>query len=122
MRELARRSTEDYSTITSLDQINRQPKSRFERGYPGQGTAEWWALRLRYEDLLGAKLRRERSESKLQPTFNEAEAVAAKWSALGNETADRDYQSCVRVIGPNKPLKRRDWLDLASDAIKGIRR
>ena len=122
MRELAKRSTEDYSTVTSLDQINRQPKSRFEKGYPGQGTPEWWALRLRYEELLNAKLRRERSQSSMKPSFNEAEAIAAKWAALGNETADKDYQSFVKVVGPNRPMKRRDWLDLATDAIKGMKR
>jgi hypothetical protein len=120
MKELGRFSAEDYSSITSLEQINRQPKSRFERGYPGQGSPEWWALREKYEAILVAKVRRERAESRMKFLHNDAEELAAKWAAMGNETADKDYQDFVRVLGPNAAPRKKDWLDATANALKRI--
>ena len=48
LRDMARLATEDFSRIESLDQV-RPP-------YPARGTPNWWALRLRYEELLNRKI------------------------------------------------------------------
>lgn len=84
MREMARGATETYRHIDSLEGI-RPP-------YPARGTPNWWALRIRYEELLFSKIRRQRAESKLALPEKPDQANAAKWSALGNEAADADYQ------------------------------
>lgn len=107
MRELARHATEDYSRIDSLDQI-KPP-------YPAQGTPNWWALRLRYEQLLMARIRRDRANSAIPCRVNEGEATAAKWAALGNEQADSDYQSYVKPAAEiyarqRASRDRKDWL------------
>lgn len=91
MRDMARLSKDAFSDITSLEQINRK-HPRFEKGYPGAGSPEWWALRLRYEGLLMAEIRKSRSGSLKTTPIDPARATAAKWAALGNEQADVDYQ------------------------------
>jgi hypothetical protein len=116
LRELSRKSQIDYSDITSLEQINRKEKGRFERGYPGAWTPEWCALRLRYEEILLGDIRKARKASKHVSTVNEPEAEAAKWAALGNETADRDYQQFAPV-DTAAPDVRKHWRKDATDAI-----
>jgi len=115
---MARHSREDFSTVGSLDMISRRPKTRFETGFPASGSPEWWALRKRYEELLFTEVRRLRASSCIPCKINHSEAEAARWAALGNEAADRDYQSFVKSIGPNTPPRRKDWLHAASEAIK----
>jgi hypothetical protein len=111
MRDLAAMATEDYSRIDSLEAI-KPP-------FPAQGSPNWWALRLRYEELLFTKIRRQRSDSVIPVRVNTAEAEAAKWAALGNEQADKDYQSFVPTAAAvNK--RRRDWLDAAAEAVKRV--
>ena len=107
MHDLARLSREDYSDVHSLDSISRGPRTRFEGGYPAQGTPEWWALRQRYEELLMAKIRRDRAGSPIRTQHDrDREYEAAKWASLGNEDADREYQSHAHQPG------RPDWLGL----------
>jgi hypothetical protein len=84
MRELARLATERYMQLESLEQI-KPP-------YPGHGSPNWWALRLRCEELLEARIRKGWRGAMFQPDWNHARSEAAKWSAIGNEDADRDYQ------------------------------
>ncbi len=91
MREMARLATENYARIESLEQI-RPP-------YPARGTPNWWSLRLRYEQLLHTRLRRERDGQPL-PGDGEQQATRAKWTALGNELATLEYQRDGRT---------RDW-------------
>lgn len=83
---MARLATENYARLESFADI-KPP-------YPERGSPNWWALRQRYEQLLAARLRMDR-EGKT-PAFDHNEAVAARWAALGNETADADYQRYVR--------------------------
>jgi hypothetical protein len=118
---LARLSKQDFSDIGSLDMISRRPKTRFEAGYPANGTPEWWALRKRYEELLFSKIRAERAASHMPCRVNEPEAEAAKWAALGNETADRDYQQFSNVpmdapdyIGARRAARSPDWLQASA--------
>lgn len=101
MRELARGATESYERIQSLDQI-KPP-------YPAFGSPNWWALRLRYEQLLLAKIRRQRADSPLCCTVNEPEGHAAKWGALGNEHADHDYQLFANVPAEAPDVRKRFW-------------
>jgi hypothetical protein len=116
LRECSRLSTQKFGDITSLEQINRKPGSRFEKGYPGQGTPEWWALRMQYEEILLGNIRKDRKASNHVSTVNEPEAEAAKWAALGNETADRDYCDFARV-DTTAPDVRKHWRKDATDAI-----
>jgi hypothetical protein len=85
--ELAASATEKFLHLESLKDI-RAP-------YPAHGSPNWWSLRKRYEDLLFAEVRRQRSGKGIKNSINEAEAHAAKWAALGNERADMDYQAFV---------------------------
>jgi hypothetical protein len=88
MREMARLATERYGHLDSLAAI-RPP-------YPAQGTPNWWALRLRYRELLSRDVRRHRAGSALRFDEREDIALAAEWSALGNEAADQDYRAMPR--------------------------
>ena len=118
---MARHSTADFSGIDSLEMISRKPKTRFEGGYPASGEAEWWALRRRYEQLLFAEIRKLRASSSIPCKVNEPEADAAKWSALGNETADRDYQQFANVPmdAPDCRKNRPDWLQMQASKALG---
>ena len=89
MRELARHATENFSRLESLE--------NFRPPYPAQGTPNWWALRLQYETVLLGKLRKERAKSPMECRLNNLECDAAKWAAIGNEDADRDYQELAPV-------------------------
>ena len=105
MRDLARHATEDYSRVESIE--------AFRPPYPGQGTPNWWAMRLRYEQLLMAKIRKSRAGTQIKSKpINEAELDAAKWAALGNEQANADYQGFVpsahQVIDRQR---QKGWLD-----------
>lgn len=120
MRELARFATENYSSIDSID--------RFRPPFPAQGTPNWWAMRQRYEELLLARVRRDRNGARLAgPSTaskvagadlnHEAHANSAKWAALGNEDADVDYQRAgksrewwLATWNPAAAMKRPDWL------------
>lgn len=99
MRDMARLATEDFSRIESLEQI-KPP-------YPGQGTPNWWALRLRYEEILTKRLRKDRN-GEVSPKSEEWEC--AKWAALGNEDADRRYQKFVPTAHEVLARQRPDWL------------
>jgi len=99
LAEMSRLATEDYSKIDSIDQI-RPP-------YPAHGTPNWWALRRRYEQLLLARVRRERKDAPLAGPTALAKVVgadfdqdrhcrAATWASLGNERAVVDYQRAGR--------------------------
>lgn len=120
MRTLARLSKVDFSDIDSLDAINRRKGSRFENGYPANGTPEWWALRYRYEQLLKASIRKLRSGTHIKAGDTpEDEADAAKWAALGNEQADADYRAFVpSVYEVTERQKRRckGWLEAQAEA------
>ena len=87
MRAMARLATEDYSRIDSLEKI-RPP-------YPAHGSPNWWALRLRLEELLAEKHRRAWKNALIATRMNVAEAQAAKWSALGNEYGEQVYAAMV---------------------------
>jgi hypothetical protein len=108
MREMARGATESYDRIDALDQI-KPP-------YPAQGSPNWWALRMRYEQLLMAKIRRHRADNHLNLPLNAPEAEAAKWAALGNETADRDYHMFANVPA-NVPDMRKRFRQEAARAL-----
>jgi hypothetical protein len=110
LKECARFATEDYSRLDSLDQI-KPP-------YPAQGTPNWWALRAKYEELLFVRIRKARSGGGIKNRVNNAEAEAAKWAALGNEQADKDYQSFVPPA--TEVVKRRGWLEAAAEAAKRV--
>jgi len=114
LTEMAKFATENYAKIDSIDAI-RPP-------YPAHGTANWWALRKRYEELLFARICKERAASKHRTSINEPEAEAAKWAALGNETADRDYRDFAKgdLTAPDARLTRRNWLDAAVDAARKL--
>jgi hypothetical protein len=101
-------ATENYAKHDSLESI-RPP-------YPAHGTPNWWALRQRYEDLLFARIRKDRNASNHKSTINQPEAEAAKWSALGNETADRDYVDFAPV-DTSAPDVRRNWRSAVENAI-----
>ena len=116
LRELSRLSPRDFSEIESLEQISRRERAMFERGYPASATPEWWALRKRYEEILLGKIRKERKDSKSPSRVNEPEAEAAKWCALGNETAQRDYEDFARV-DTSAPDCRRNWQKEAENAL-----
>ena len=112
---MARHSREDFSTVASLDMISRKPKTRFEGGYPASGSPEWWALRKRYEELLFDSVRKLRASSCIPCKINHPEAEAARWAALGNEAADRDYQQFANVPldAPDcRKGRRADWLQM----------
>lgn len=96
MHELAKLATEKYDHIDSLEQI-RPP-------YPAHGTSNWWALRLRYEQILNARLCRERA-GKVYPT--EQRDVLAKWTALGHEQSTKDYERDGK--------SREQWLEGTSE-------
>ena len=81
-------ATETYAHIESAEQI-KPP-------YPAQGSPNWWALRKRYEELLLGRIRKQRAAATIRLPINDAECVAAKWAALGNEEADREYQRLAR--------------------------
>ena len=117
MRELARLSPRDFSEVGSLEQISRREKAMFEKGYPASGTPEWWALRKRYEELLLGQIRKERNAGKFPSRVNNPEAEAAKWCALGNETAQKDYEDFAPV-DTSAPDVRRNWLDAATKAAR----
>ena len=117
IRSMARLATEDYSSLDSLQQISRDRGSRFEKGYPAHGSPNWWALRIRYEQLLLGKVRKERAASKLRCDEKLDEWDAAKWAALGNEQADRDYQGFV-PSATEVHDRRRNWLDIAMNAAR----
>ena len=102
--EMGRLSSEDYSTITSMEQVSRREKSRFERGYPANGTPEWWALRHRIEEILHKQQRDLRKAYPLAQDRDEHRsrhehelATTARWVSLGNEDAQADYER----IDPN---------------------
>jgi hypothetical protein len=105
---MARFATENYAKFDSLESI-RPP-------YPASGTPNWWALRKRYEELLLGRIRKERNASAFKGRMNEPEAEAAKWAAIGNETADRDYQQFAPV-DTSAPNVRKHWREDAIDAI-----
>lgn len=109
MREMARLATENYSRIDSLEQI-RAP-------YPANGTPNWWALRLRYEELLLARIRKDRKGVKLP---NEDECESAKWAAIGNEEADRRYQSYVPTAEQVAKRTRPNWIAMQADIAKRL--
>ena len=121
LTELGRRSKEDYSGIGSLEMISRNPKTRFEGGYPASGSPEGWALRKRYEELLFAKIRAQRAKTSMPCKVNEPEADAAKWASVGNETADRDYQQFANVPmdAPDCRKNRPDWLQMQASKALG---
>ena len=110
MVELSRLATENYDRIDSLESI-RPP-------YPANGTPNWWALRRKYEELLLGRIRKERKASAFKSRINEPEATAAKWAALGNEVADRDYQLFAPVDTSAPAVRRKDWLDATAAAMK----
>ena len=109
LREMAKFATESYAKHDSLETI-RPP-------YPAHGTPNWWALRQRYEELLFARIRKDRNASAHKSTINEPEAEAAKWAALGNETADRDYCEFAKV-DTMAPDVRKHWRKDAADAVE----
>jgi hypothetical protein len=102
-------ATENYAKLDSLESI-RAP-------YPAHGSPNWWALRQRYEELLFARIRKERNASNHKSTINEPEAEAAKWASLGNETAGRDYVDFAPV-DTSAPDVRRSWRKEAVDAVE----
>lgn len=108
LRELSKFATENYAKFDSLESI-RPP-------YPAHGTPNWWALRAKYEELLLGRIRKERKASNMPSNVNEPEATAAKWAALGNETADRDYQQFAPV-DTSAPDVRKHWRKDADDAL-----
>lgn len=108
LRECAKFATESYERLDSLESI-RPP-------YPANGTPNWWALRRKYEELLLGRIRKERNASAFKSRINEPEATAAKWAALGNETADRDYQQFAPV-DTSAPDVRKHWRKDAEDAL-----
>lgn len=103
MKEMARFATEDYSKIESLDQI-KPP-------YPAQGTANWWALRQRYEQILLAKIRRERKGADVA---NHHECNCAKWATIGNEAADARYKQYVPTAAEVTARVKPDWLSITA--------
>jgi hypothetical protein len=109
LRECAKFATENYARLDSLESI-KPP-------YPANGTPNWWALRKRYEELLLGRIRKDRGWSNHKSTINEPEAEAAKWAALGNETADRDYCDFARV-DTAAPDVRKHWRKDATDALE----
>jgi hypothetical protein len=117
LRELSRLSPRDFSEVGSLEQISRREKAMFEKGYPASFSAEWCALRLRYEELLLGKIRKERNAGKFPSRVNNPEAEAAKWCALGNETAQKDYEDFAPV-DTSAPDVRRSWRKEAVDAVE----
>ena len=84
MRAMARLATENYDHLESLEQI-RPP-------FPSHGSPNWWALRLRYEQLLESRMRRLRNGSTIKFPDTAAMDEAAKWTALGNEHAQAIYE------------------------------
>jgi hypothetical protein len=96
---MARLSKVDYSYIESLEQIRpwliKRPKAGggVEDGYPAVSTPEWWALRLRLEQIMGRKIQkmREKLPKGCAPT-DERRANDAKWTSLGNEEAQLNYE------------------------------
>ena len=90
MQRMAAASSQDYADITSLAQVSRERGSRFERGYPPRLSAEWWALRLRVEEIIAKGQRRRKSHW----TRDEVElSEAAKGTALGDEECEARYQA-----------------------------
>jgi hypothetical protein len=87
MRALARLSKVSYAHLESLEQINRR-----DMEYPGSGTPEWWALRLRYEELLARSIRKLWGKDLAKRGVDPLRATAAKWTELGNEDAQRNYE------------------------------
>jgi hypothetical protein len=79
--EMARLASEDYSRIESLAQI-RPP-------YPAQGSANWWALRKRLEEVLAKEQRK--AGAKFTPEQAHRSDLA-KWTALGNEGAKQSFE------------------------------
>ena len=110
MAECAKFATENYDRIDSLESI-RPP-------YPANGTPNWWALRRKYEELLLGRIRKERNASNFKGRMNEPEADAAKWAALGNEVANRDYQLFAPIDTSAPAVRRKDWLDATAAAMK----
>jgi len=110
LAECAKFATENYDRIDSLESI-RPP-------YPANGTPNWWALRRKYEELLLGRIRKERNASNFKGRMNEPEADAAKWAALGNEVANRDYQLFAPIDTSAPAVRRKDWLDATAAAMK----
>jgi hypothetical protein len=95
MKDMSKLAATQYTDVTSLEQINRRERGKFTGGYPGAGTREWWALRLRLEELMAAEQRKGRKQSGWTvPETPEyiARSTAAKWAALENPEATNDYQ------------------------------
>ena len=80
MRAMARLATENYDHLESLEPCE------------GYGPRIWWALRLRYEQLLESRMRRLRNGSTIKFPDTSAMDEAAKWTALGNEHAQAIYE------------------------------
>ena len=91
------------------------------RGLSAKDVAEVW-----FVDLIGAM--GELAFAKVAGLYwpgsvnvGKAEADAAKWSALGNETADRDYQQFANVPmdAPDCRKNRPDWLQMQASKALG---
>lgn len=104
LRDMARLATEDYSKFDSLDQI-KPP-------YPASGTPNWWALRLRYEQLLLGRIRKDRKGADIP---NADECNCAKWAALGNEEADEKYKAYVPTAAEVAARVKPDWLSITAN-------
>lgn len=92
-------STDSYGDIDSLERIKvlderNRKGSRFPDGFPGQFTPNWWALRKRYEVLLGRSRGGPFSGTDTVSTAEDRElSDVAKCASLGVETATADYEA-----------------------------
>jgi hypothetical protein len=93
---LTQGATDTYTDIDSLEQIrlvderNRRG-SRFPEGFPALYSPNWWALRRRYEELLGRRQRLARGGERWSSEDYSLSQIA-KQVSLGDEPATAEYE------------------------------